>query len=83
MRNKNNCQLAKRKITVNVFNGESNVKDNNIATTYGFYNRYFTYLKTSKTQNEAFVKASVDYFNLNQCFKYSSFNHFKSAYHAS
>ncbi len=44
-----------------------------------FVDLYFNYLPTSRSLNEAFVKASVDYFNSYQSFKFSSFNQFKTA----
>lgn len=82
MRNNPESLRTQNRIQVNVFNNESGVKETNLATTYGFYNRYFSYLKNSKTQNEAFVKVSVEYFNIHQKFKYANFEHFKSNYHA-
>ena len=58
---------------------ESQLAQNSINTTVGFYNTYFSYLKTSTTLIEAFKKASLDYFNLNNSFKYQSFKQFKTS----
>ena len=58
---------------------ESQLAQNSINTTVGFYNTYFSYLKTSTSVNEAFLKASLDYFNLNHSFKYQSYKQFKTS----
>lgn len=51
----------------------------NIFTASGFYLRFFSYLPNSRSLNEAFVKASVDYYNIYQSFKYSSFVQFRNS----
>ena len=43
-----------------------------------FLDLYFHYLPTSRSSNDAFVKASVDHFNVYQSFKFSSYNQFKT-----
>lgn len=43
-----------------------------------FVDLYFNYLPTSRSLNDAFIKASVDYFNVYQSFKFSSYNQFKT-----
>lgn len=59
----------------------SNVK--NLTSYFNFYLCYFNYLPTSKSVNEAFIKASVDYFNIYQEFKYKSYYQFKNEMYGS
>lgn len=42
-----------------------------------FTERYFELLPTSSSTNNAFIKVSVEYFNLYQTFKFSSYSNFK------
>lgn len=79
MRNSTESQLAQNRIEANASDHDFLDVQEDIFTKIGFYNRYFYYLSTSKSRNEAFVKVSVDYFNIYQSFKYQSLNHFKSS----
>ena len=54
---------------------------NGVAPTVAFYQKYFNYLPTSTTRNEAFAKASLDYFNLFQSFPYLCYEQFKNTKH--
>ena len=47
-------------------------------TALGFYERYFDLLKYSSTKNMAFVKTSVEYYNIYNHFKFSTYNDFKN-----
>lgn len=79
MQNTSESLLAQNN-TINVL--RVNISEN-LDTMSGFTNRYFSYLSTSRSLNDAFIKASVDYFNSFQTFKFSSFNQFKTARYGS
>lgn len=44
-----------------------------------FLNRYFHYLPKSRTQNDAFLRASLDYYSFFEAFPFISYKHFQNS----
>lgn len=80
MRNKPNSQLLATN-TIEATASEHDFLDvqEDLSTLYGFFSHYFKLLPLCNTANEAFVKVSVQYFNVYQSFKFSSLTQFKTA----